>query len=131
MKLNSMKCGILSGQKKNKKWVWFAIDRKTMKIVGFTIGNRGKRSLTKLLKMIEKFNIKIYYTDGYKAYNEMIDKSKHIIGKNFTTNIESFNSLIRHYLARFRRRTRCYSKSLSMVYCTVLLFINKYNKNLC
>jgi insertion element IS1 protein InsB len=54
---------------------------------------------------------------------KFIPSNKHTIGKDETHFIESFNCNVRHYLARFRRKTRCYSKCKKMVeYSLYLLF---------
>ncbi len=42
-----------------------------------------------------------------------------------TFTIEGFNSLIRHYLARFRRKTKCYTKSLEMMILSLKLLMAK------
>ena len=39
--------------------------------------------------------------------------------------IESKNSLIRHYLARFNRRTKRYSKVFDMIFNSLLILFNK------
>ena len=51
----------------------------------------------------------------------------HIASKSETSLIESINSLIRNYLARFNRKTKKYSKSKEMIeYSLYLLFDRKY-----
>jgi len=47
--------------------------------------------------------------------------------KRETYTVESYNGLLRHYLARFRRRTKCYTKSEEMLNLTLLLFCAKKN----
>ena len=51
--------------------------------------------------------------------------SKHIANKKETCLIECVNSRIRHYLARFNRRTKCYSKSIDMIYYSLCLLFDK------
>ncbi|MRM96885.1 IS1 family transposase, partial [Riemerella anatipestifer] len=36
---------------------------------------------------------------------------RHVTSKAETFTVEGYNSRIRHYLARFKRKTKCYSKS--------------------
>jgi len=36
---------------------------------------------------------------------------------------------VRHYLARFKRETKCYSKSVEMIVISLNLLINKLNNN--
>ena len=51
--------------------------------------------------------------------------SKHIANKKETCLIESVNSRVRHYLARFHRRTKCYSKSIDMIIYSLYLLFDK------
>lgn len=45
----------------------------------------------------------------------------HSTTKVETSLVESFNSLIRYYLARFNRRTKRYSKAFDIIYNSLLL----------
>jgi len=63
-----------------------------------------------------------FCTDNYPAYQWVLPIDKHVITKSETCAVEGFNSRIRHYLARFHRRTFCYSKALHMVYATLTVF---------
>jgi insertion element IS1 protein InsB len=67
----------------------------------------------------------MYYTDYWKSYTEFLPEEKHIQSKAETFTVEGKNNLLRHYIARFHRKTHCYSKSIEMVENTILLFINK------
>ena len=42
----------------------------------------------------------------------MIPKEIHIQSKAETYTVEGYNSLFRHFLARMRRKTKCYSKCI-------------------
>ena len=45
--------------------------------------------------------------------------------------MESYNSRIRHYLARFKRKTKCYSsKSIEMLNISLNLLMNKLNNDI-
>ena len=75
---------------------------------------RGKLKIKK--KILEK--------NKYKNENGF---SIHIANKSETCLIESVNSRIRNYLARFNRRTKRYSKSIEMIeYSLYLLFDKLY-----
>ena len=50
-----------------------------------------------------------------------------LIGKAHTYNVERMNRLLRHYLARFTRKTYCQSKSISMIVDSVLLFLHRHS----
>jgi insertion element IS1 protein InsB len=61
-----------------------------------------------------------YATDGFRAYNKL-PPQKHLIGKAHTFTVEGKNSQLRHYLARFHRRTKCYSKAVHMIFDSLTL----------
>ena len=69
-------------------------------------------------------------TDYWKAYGEILVGYKHTESKAETYTVEGYNSLLRHFLARLRRKTKCYSKSLEMLYYSVLLLTTKLNGEL-
>jgi insertion element IS1 protein InsB len=69
-------------------------------------------------------------TDYWKSYKEMIPPEQLIQGKEETYTVESYNGVIRHFLARFRRKTKCYSKSEKMIEYSLLLLMAKRNKDL-
>ena len=49
-------------------------------------------------------------------------QTQHLRFKKHTQAIESFHATVRHYLARFHRKTHCYSKSSALVRATLNLF---------
>ncbi len=54
-------------------------------------------------------------TDDWEGYHRCIPENQLFTGKDLTCAIEQDNSNIRHYLARFRRRTKVTSRSERMV----------------
>lgn len=115
--------------KKKKRWLWLAICRDTKRILGFQTGGRGGKTLEKLHHKIEPVQCERYYTDDHAPYKNVLPKEKLRYFPGGTNTIEGINSAIRHYLSRFRRRSKCYSKSLSMVEASINLLMFKFNKN--
>ncbi|MCP3659302.1 MAG: IS1 family transposase [Bacteroidetes bacterium] len=72
-------------------------------------------------------SIDTIFTDYYKAYESIIQKSQHIQSKAETYTIEGYNSLFRYFLARMRRKTKCYSKSTEMLEYSIKLLMAKWN----
>ena len=108
---------------KNYCWTWIATHRHTKQILGFVCGRRDSKTFEKLYANINPNNIKLFCSDYWKSYAEVIPNHKHLQSKAQTFTIEGYNSLIRHYLARFKRKTKCYSKSVQMIeYSLNLLF---------
>lgn len=69
-------------------------------------------------------------TDYWKAYKGVIPKQKHTRSKAETYTVEGYNSLIRHCLARMKRKTKCYTKCVRMLMYSLQLFFLKHNKQL-
>ena len=62
-------------------------------------------------------------SDYWKAYEKIVPKDKHIQSKAETFTVEGYNSLFRHFLARMRRKSKCYSKSIKMLGLSILLLM--------
>ena len=77
------------------------------------------------LKIKKKFKINMLCTDRNFTYKKIKISNKHVISKSETCLVESNNSIIRKRLARFHRRTSCYSKALDMVSAYLLLLSNE------
>jgi insertion element IS1 protein InsB len=63
-----------------------------------------------------------FCSDYWKSYSELIPSEKHMESKAETFTVEGYNSRIRHYLARFKRNGKCYSKSENMIVVSLKLF---------
>ena len=110
-----------SKKKSNKRWIWLAVERTSHQIKGFYVGSRSAFSFKKFLQKISHLDVKTYAKDAWKAYN-LIDPKKHITGKVHTYTVERTNRLLRHYLARFARKTYSISKSFDMILYSLSLF---------
>ena len=77
---------------------------------------------------VKEFAVGFVTADYWKSYNEMIPKEKLVQTKKETYTIESYKGQIRHFLARFRRKTKCYSKSVEMMTYSLQLLMAKRNK---
>ena len=65
-------------------------------------------------------------TDGNFAYDSELGLNadiNHVISESETCLAESYNSVLRHYLARLQRKTKCYSKSALMLELSVVLLL--------
>ncbi len=69
-------------------------------------------------------------SDYWKAYEAIVPQNKHIQSKAETFTVEGYNSLFRHFLARMRRKSKCYSKSKNMLELSMLLLMHKRNNTL-
>jgi len=69
-------------------------------------------------------------TDHWEPYEHFVPPEKHVQSKAETFTVEGYNSVFRHFLARLRRRTTCYTKSETMLWYSVLLLMAKWNGEL-
>jgi len=65
----------------------------------------------------------IIYTDYWRAYSEFLPKERHFKTKAETYTVEGYNSRLRHFVARLRRKTKCYSRSFEMLKYTLILIM--------
>jgi insertion element IS1 protein InsB len=69
-------------------------------------------------------------TDSWNPYEHCIPQALHTQSKAETYTVEGYNSLFRHFLARLRRKSKCYSKSRQMLQYSVMLLMLKWNGTL-
>ncbi|WP_416245406.1 IS1 family transposase [Crocosphaera sp. XPORK-15E] len=109
--------------KKNKIWIWTALNKDYSEILEYVIGDRSAKIFEELWEKIKDWNCYFWITDGYKVYPKFIPDGDQIISKTSMTRIEGENSRLRHYLARLHRKTFCYSKSKEMLFLSIKLLI--------
>jgi insertion element IS1 protein InsB len=107
--------------------VWLAVDRDRNKVIDFQVSkSRDFRVYYEMASRIEKaYKVNILCTDAYDAYSKYQIAERHCITKAETSLVESKNSLIRHYLARFNRKTKRFSKAFDMIENSLLLLFNQ------
>ena len=93
-------------------------------------GGRGTETGLKLYDTIRQVSVGCYYSDYWKSYTEMLIGENHIQSKAETFTVEGYNSRIRHYLARFKRKGKCYSKAEHMIEKSLNLLMLKLNNEL-
>ena len=110
-------------------YVWIAIDKKTRMVLAYHLSRyRDKSAFNVLLNKLKKFKIRNLHTDRWDAYNDIPEKYNPTKTKDKTTNVESFNADLRHFLSRFRRKTRCYCKCIDMTHRVMEIFLYFFNK---
>jgi insertion element IS1 protein InsB len=82
--------------------------------LAWELGGRDEATCRRLL---DKVGIKgnIFLTDDWEGFHRLIPEDQLYTGKDLTFGIEQDNSNIRHYLARFRRRSKVTSRARHMV----------------
>ncbi len=123
------------GNKKNKQWIWLAMDAKTRQVIAFYVGDRSKRSARKLWKAIPKAYKQnaLFYTDKYEAYKGVIPADQHQpVSKQTrkTNHIERLNCTLRQRISRLVRATLSFSKKLANHIGAIRYFLCHYNLTL-
>ena len=114
------------GNKGNQRWLWYAIDSATGRVLAFVFGRRTDEVCRSLLDKLAVFSITRYFTDDWGSYSKLIPPDKHSVGKRHTQKIENKNLLFRTRIKRLARKTICFSKSETMHDTVIGLFINRY-----
>ena len=107
--------------KKNKVWIFKALNRATNKLIAWVVGRRNKKTLQNLYDKLSHLKA-TYYTDGWKTFAKVLPLDRHVVGKKHTSRIESNNANTRHQLGRMTWRTKVVSKSITMIYLTMKLW---------
>ena len=110
-------------QKKADCWLWWAIDRATKRILGWTLGDRGTETAERLEAQLPHAPHLTFATDFWHPYAKIFGAENHVQGKAHTFTIESLNNRIRCYLARLKRKTHSYSKCRVNLAASILFFI--------
>ena len=105
------------------------VERKTSCIVGWqVVMERDDHTLQALLDSSPQ--AVWYYTDLFATYKALLyTPGTHTAmpDKSQTYRVEGVNAELRHYLARLRRNTRCFSKCLSALIRAIKLFVFAWN----
>ena len=100
-----------------------ARDRATGRVVDWECGGRDAATLSRLLERVGRRNPRLYCSDDWAAYAELIPPGRLFVGKEETHGIERDHARQRHWLARFRRRTCVVSRAVRMVNASIALFV--------
>lgn len=120
------------GKKKNKKWVWVALDCETQQVIALHVGDRSKRSCRKLWdKIPAEYKKRLFmFTDHLKSYKCVIPNAQHLDvdkGTGLTSLIEAFNNKLRQRLARLGRKACSFSKTTANLRRSLILFVVEHN----
>jgi insertion element IS1 protein InsB len=112
---------------KNCCWIWVGVDREAREYIDMVTEGRSTITGIALWNKLRTQATGYVATDYWKSYNEMIPREKLVQTKAETCTEESYNGQIRYFLAWFRRKTKCYSKSLEMMIFSLKLLMDKRN----
>lgn len=123
------------GCKRNKQWVWLALDATTREIVGVYVGARDESAARQLWASLPPVyrQCAVAYTDFWAAYGSVLPTKRHrAVGKGTgqTNYVERFNNTLRQRVARLARKALSFSKSLTNHIGAIWFFVHHYNSSL-
>ena len=89
--------------KRNKVWIWTAVNHKQAGILAWVIGDRSAKTFQSLWSIVRCWHCFWYVTDGWSVYPMFIEEGDHLVSKTYMTRVEGENTRLRHYLARLHR----------------------------
>jgi len=104
-----------------------AVDRHAGKVIDFELGSRSVKTLKPLWERLSLKSTVTVCSDYFPAYSAVIPAQQHVESKAETWSVEGKNSQIRHRLARFHRKTFCYSKCRQVVEASLKLLFKYTN----
>ena len=121
-------------RRKDKVWVWIAMNRETREIVASACGDRTENTCRILWDRVPSaYKEAIVFSDYWSAYRAVIpSEQQRPVGKETgeTAHIGRWNNTLRQHLARFVRKTLSFSKCVKMHEICLKLFIHPYNTEL-
>ncbi len=116
--------------KKNYCWIWIAVDRNGHQFIDCVLGSRDTATGKKLWDSVGKLASGDVMTDYWKPCEAFAPPEQHTQSKAETFTVEGYNDLFRHFLARMRRKSKCYRKSKEMLEYSVRLLMAKRHGSL-
>ncbi len=117
--------------KKNKRWVWLALCRRTRQVVAYAIGDRSEATCRLLWSRVPPaYRRGLLYSDFWESYQAVLPAEHHRpVAKSTgeTNHIERWNLTLRQRLGRFVRKTLSFSKCEVMHEHCLRLFLHEYN----
>lgn len=63
--------------KKQQRWLWYAWQPHLKVVLAYAFGPRADSTLTRLLQRLTPFNLALYCTDDWGAYERLLPEDKH------------------------------------------------------
>ena len=118
--VDEMRCYL---KRKDKPiWIVYALERKTKRVVNFSLGRRSKRTIQYVTNSLLLSSPKNSYTDGLVHYVSLVESAIHKVKRFGTNQIERNNLTMRTHLKRLQRKTICFSRSFILLQCVLRIY---------
>ena len=109
--------------KEHQRWLWYAIDHATRKLLAYVFGDRKDEAFVRLKVLLAPFGITRFYTDDWGAYERHIESENHVIGKENTKKIERKNLTLRTRIIEISSKNYLlFQKDSDARYCDWLVY---------
>lgn len=117
-------------RRKNKKWLWLALCRRTRQVIAYALGCRGEATCRVLWSRIpQAYKGARCFADIWDAYVLVVpqDQLTQSLKRGPVNHLERFNRTLRGRLGRIVRQTASFSKCPLMHEGAIRLFLHRYN----
>ena len=118
-------------KRRNKRWLWTVMCRRTRQLVAFVIGDRSEQSCLRLWDKVPlAYRPCLSYSDFWKAYQEVLPQETHCAvgkGSGQVSHMERWYCTLRQRQARYVRKTLSFSKSDTYHHMVTNWFIIEHN----
>jgi insertion element IS1 protein InsB len=108
--------------KRQKLWIWKALDRDTGQLLDWACGRRDKATVKKLVDRLAQWDVQLYCTDQWVTSASVIPQDTLRQSNATTQAMERNHCRQRHGFGRFKRKSIIVSTSQEMVNLTMALF---------
>ena len=118
-------------RKEGKYWLIYAYSPDYDEIIGYECGRRSAQTVERLMEKLRGLEVGHYCTDSWKAFAKVLPAERHLIGKEYTKNIEGVNTCLRARNRRLVRKTTCFSKKKENHLASLNIMFSHRNKHKC
>ncbi len=87
----------------NKIWIWTAVDRFRVGILGWVVGDHSAQTFKPLWdEVVSKWKCYFYVTDGWPVYPMFIPDGDQIVSKTYMTRVEGENTRVQTLLSSLK-----------------------------
>ena len=120
--------------KKQKRWLWVALCRRTRQGAAFVIGDRSEQTCRRLFRRIPaSYRAATIYSDFWAAYAKVFQTGRHQSvekASGETAHVERWNCTLRQRVRRYVRKSLVFSKKDRNHHLFTKNFIAHYNLEL-
>jgi len=122
------------GRKDNAMWVWIALSRRNLQVLGFHIAGRTLDDAQHLWQQVPTPWVNcLVFTDAYPVYPQLFAHQPRQLcagtrGQRETSEVEGVNNALRQRVSYLTRKTSSFARSLLWLYRPLLWMLFHWNQ---